>query len=799
MKKQIDKVAVLGAGVMGAAIAAHLTNAGFSVYLLDLVPQELTPEEKAKGLTLSHSEVRNRIVSQGIEACERSKPPAFYLPEYSRRIRLGNLSDNLSWPSEADWIIEAVTENLEIKRRLLGEIDKVRKPGTIVSSNTSGIPIKGLAFGLSEDFRKHWLGTHFFNPPRYMKLLEIIPTDETLPSVIEMIADLGDRRLGKGIVYAKDTPNFIANRIGTFGLQMILRLMQDGGFSVDEIDQLTGPLIGRPKSATFRTLDIVGVDTFAYVTKNIYENAPADERREVFRIPQFIEQMVQRRWLGEKTGQGFYKKVGKEEILTLDLSTMEYVPRTKARFAALEVARGVENVTERLKLLVKATDRAGEFIWRVLSEVLIYSALRIPEISGDILNIDNAMKWGFNWELGPFETWDALGVEVVTQRLREEGKALPDLVQRVLATDERAFYARRNGRLSLFDLGASDYEYVPFPPGILFLSSLKDQGKVIKKNSGASLIDLGDGVACVEFHSKMNTIGGDTIQMIYEGLKRTRTDFEGLVLGNQGQNFSVGANLMLILLEAQDQNWEEIDAMVRSFQKANMALKYAEKPVVVAPFGMTLGGGCELSLHSQNLQAAAETYMGLVELGVGLIPAGGGTKEMLLRCVKKTRQSSEEYLSPHLREAFEIIGLGKVSGSALEARSMGFLKESDGTSMNRDRLLKDAKERVLSLVRQGFQRPLAPLELPAAGEQALTPLKLGMHLMRRAGTLSDYDVLLGTKLAYVLCGGDCNSAQRVDEQYFLDLEREAFLSLCGQRKTLERIQHMLQKGKPLRN
>jgi 3-hydroxyacyl-CoA dehydrogenase len=799
MKKRVDRVAVVGAGVMGATIAAHLANAHFSVCLLDIAPSELTPEEKARGLALSHREVRNRIVNQGIEASKRSKPPAFFLSEYSERIRRGNLEDDFSWLAEVDWIIEAVTENLEIKENLLKRINKIRKPGTIVTSNTSGISIKRLAAGLTDDFRQHWLGTHFFNPPRYMKLLEIIATEETLPWVKETIADLGDRRLGKGIVYAKDTPNFIANRIGSFGLQNVLQVMHEDGFTVDEIDQLTGPIIGRPKSATFRTLDIVGIDTFAHVTKNIYQNAPADEQRESFRVPEFIEQMVQRRWLGDKTGQGFYKKVGKDEILSLNLSTMEYGPRTKGKFPSLEMAKSIENAGDRLKVLVKATDRAGQFVWRTLSKVLIYSAHRIPEISDDILNIDKAMKWGFNWELGPFETWDALGLQVLAQRIEEEGRALPALVQKVLATPEKAFYLRKNGRPSFFDLGSADYKDVPCPPGILLMPHLKEQGKVIKRNPGASLIDLGDEVACVEFHSKMNTFGGDTIQMIHEGVKRTEEDFQGLVIGNQGQNFSVGANLMLILLEAQDQNWEEIDTMVRAFQKANMAVKYAEKPIVVAPFGMTLGGGCEMSLHSQNLQAAAETYMGLVELGVGLIPAGGGTKEMLLRSVNKARQSSEEDLFPHLRQSFETIALGKVSGSALEARSLGFLKGSDGVTMNRDRLIRDAKERVLTLARQGYQKPLPPLEIPTLGEQALASLKLGMHLMRRAGSISDYDVLLGTKLAFVLCGGDCNSTQLVSEQYVLDLEREAFLSLCGQRKTLERIQHMLQKGKPLRN
>ncbi len=798
MKPRVEKIAVVGAGVMGAAIAAHLTNAGYSVRLLDIAPAELSSEEQHKGLTLQSPEVRNRIVTHGLNSARRSKPAAFFLPELAECIRVGNLEDNFGWLADVDWIIEAVTENLEIKASLLGRIDKVRKPGTIVSSNTSGIPILRLARGLSEDFRRHWLGTHFFNPPRYMKLLEVIPTPETLPWVIETIAEIGDHRLGKGIVYAKDTPNFIANRIGTFSLQQIIKVMLEDGFTVDEVDQLTGSALGRPRSATFRTLDIVGLDTFAHVTRNIYQNAPDDERRELFQLPEFIEQMLQKKWLGDKTGQGFYKK-GKDEILSLNVSTLKYVPRAKVKFPSLENAKTIEKASERLKVMASSNDRAGSFVWKTLSAMLVYAANRIPEISDDIVNVDNAMRWGFNWELGPFETWDALGVESISERLDRKDLQLPELVKKVLATQVKRFYARENGRLSYFDYSSGGLRPIPLSSGIVILSSLKDQGKLIKKNAGASLIDLGDGVACVEFHSKMNSIGGDTLQMIREGLKITAEDFEGLVIGNQGQNFSVGANLMLILLEAQEQNWDEIDAMVHAFQKTNMAIKYAGKPVVVAPFGMTLGGGCEISLHCCHRQAAAETYMGLVELGVGLIPAGGGTKEMLLRSLDHARMNSEEDRSPHLRQVFEVIGMGKVSGSALEARALEFLKDSDGITMNRDRLIQDAKEKVLSLARQRYRKAPAATRTVALGSKALAPLKIGIHLMKKGGYITEYDALLATKLAYVLCGGDCNMVQTVSEQFILDLEREAFLSLCGQRKTLERIQHMLQTSKPLRN
>ena len=799
MNKRVEKVAVIGAGVMGAAIAAHFANARFSVDLLDIVPRELTPEEEAKGWKLSHPAVRNRIVARGLETAKRSKPPAIFLAEWSERIRLGNLEDDFFRLAEADWIIEAVTENLEIKTSLLKRFDGVRRPGTIVSTNTSGIPINRLSIGLSGDFRRHWLGTHFFNPPRYMKLLEIIPGRETEAWVVDVVSAIGDMRLGKGIVQAKDTPNFIANRIGTFALQHALKLMLDDGYTIDEIDQLTGPAIGRPKSATFRTLDIVGLDTFAHVTRNIYQNAPEDEERELFKVPDFIERMLQENRLGEKSGKGFYKRTNKNEILKLNLATFDYEPRVKGKFGSLEMGRTIADLGERLRMLTGGNDRASGFLWKNLSATLVYAAHRVPEISDNIVNVDNAMKWGFNWEMGPFETWDALGVEPVSRHLEQEGRTLPSLVKEVLATRTKSFYVRQQGRVSYFDVGLRTYQPVHQREGVLDLDPLKEQGRLIKKNAGASLIDLGDGVACLEFHSKMNSIGGDTIQMIHDSLKTTQESFRGLVIGNQGQHFSAGANLMLILLEAQEQNWEEIDNMIRAFQRVNMAIKYADQPVVAAPFGMTLGGGCEICLHSARLQAAAETYVGLVELGVGLIPAAGGTKEMLLRSLARAGKDAENELFPHLSQAFETIALAKVSGSAHEAKALGFLSDSDGISMNRDRLIQDAKTRVLRLAEAGYQRPAPVSKVIALGSRGLATLKIGMHQMKRGGFISDFDFLLGSKLAYVLCGGDCNSIQQVTEQYILDLEREAFLSLCGERKTQERIQHMLQKGKPLRN
>jgi 3-hydroxyacyl-CoA dehydrogenase len=799
MKKQIEKIAVIGAGVMGAQIAAHFVNARFSVELYDIVAEGVTLEKAAPNPPLAHSPRRNQIVEQGLERARKAKPPAFFLPEWSDRIKIGNLADDFLRIGEADWIIEAVTENLEIKRGLLSRLDEVRKPGSLISSNTSGISLHQLAAGLSEDFRRHWIGTHFFNPPRYMKLLEIIPTSDTDPQVIETVKTIGEERLGKGVVVAKDTPNFIANRIGTFAIQQVLKLMVDEGFTIDEIDLLTGPLIGRPKSATFRTLDIVGIDTYVHVTRNIYQNAPNDEQRELFTLPSSVEQMVERRWLGDKTGQGFYKKAGKDEILSLDIKSMNYGPPPKVSFPALEMIRTIESVPERLKALIHLDDRAGKFIWKTLSAILLYAANRSSEISDDIVNVDNALKWGFNWELGPFEMWDAFGVGDMAQRLHSERRPIPPIVQSVLSMPTRTFYQFTKGAISFFDFAAKEYQELKGTPGTVNLRSRKEQGALIKRNSGASLLDLGDGVACVEFHSKMNSIGADTLQMVEEGLKLVEEEQYGLVIGNQGQHFSAGANLMLILLEAQEQNWEEIDLMIKTFQKVNMAIKYASRPVVVAPFGLTLGGGCEMCLHATQIQAAAEAYIGLVEMGVGLIPAGGGTKEMLLRSLKRARKADEDDCFVHLREAFETTAMAKVSSSAHDARNLGFLSDWDGISMNRDLLIRDAKRAVQARIQSGYQKPAPASNIVALGNRALAPIKIGLHQLRRGGYISEYDYLLGGKLAYVLCGGDCNSLQEVNEQYILNLEREVFLSLCGERKTQERIQYMLKKGKPLRN
>ncbi len=791
-------MAVVGAGVMGAAIAAHLVNARFSVCLLDISPSDPTPGTESGDGPASDPQFRQRLVQQGLRRAERAKPPAFFLPEYSRRVQPGNLQDHRSWLGEVDWIIEAVSEDFDVKTRLLKVLDRIRRPGSIVSSNTSGISVERLAEGLSDDFRQHWLGTHFFNPPRYLKLLELIPTPETLESVVETMGHLGHYRLGKGIVVAKDTPNFVANRVGAFSLQQLLRMVLEQGYGIDEVDLLTGRLLGRPKSATFRTLDIVGLDTFARVTANLFENAPGDEHHRLFKIPDIIQQLIVQNRLGAKSGQGFYRKSPGGEILVLDPRSLEYRSRRKADYPSLAVAKAIPDIAERLKALIRSDDRAGQLVWKTLSGEMVYAANRIPEISDDIVTIDNAMKWGFNWELGPFETWDALGVERVAARLEAEGRTVPELARMVLETPGKSFYRRRRGIVSYFDRPPRDYRRLDVPDGVVLLSSLRERkGGVVRKSPRASLIDLGDGVLCLEFHAKMNTIGDDTLQMIREALQVVRSDFAGMVIGNQGANFSAGADLVQILRKARERKWKEIDSMIRLFQTANMEIKYSPCPVVVAPFGLTLGGGCEIALHASAVQASAETYMGLVELGVGLIPAAGGTKEMVLRSLE--RSGPEQELFPCLRTSFETIARAKVSSSGLEARSLGFIRSGDAITMNPDRLMADAKGRVQTLVRQGFQKPDPPQAVPALGRPALSTLKVGMHQLLRGAYISPYDYHMGSKLARTLCGGDCSSPRYVNEQYFLDLERETFLSLCGERKSQDRIQYMLQRGKPLRN
>ncbi|HZC65588.1 MAG TPA: 3-hydroxyacyl-CoA dehydrogenase NAD-binding domain-containing protein [Candidatus Dormibacteraeota bacterium] len=802
MRRRIEKAVVLGAGTMGARIAAHFVNAGLPCILLDIAPAGSVPGSKD----------RNKIVGAGFEAAKKSKPAAFFSAAFAEKVSIGNFEDDLSRVAEADWIIEVVAENLEIKRSLLQRVAQFRKPGTIVTTNTSGLPVHLIAEGMSEEFQENWCGTHFFNPPRYLKLVELIPGPKTSGDVLETLRDFCDKRLGKGVVEAKDTPNFIANRIGTFSMLNALRLMSELDMTVEEVDACTGPAVGWPKSATFRTADLVGLDVLTHVIKNIYETAPNDESHERYKVPALLADMTARGWLGDKTGQGFYKKTkeGKREILTLDVKKMEYRPKEKAKFASLEGGKGMEDTKERLRFLVgpilagQKGDKAQQFLWQALSETCLYAAQRVPEIADSVAEVDRAMRWGFGWEMGPFEMMDAIGVKEFTAQVEKEGRGVPLLIERV-ASARKGFYETEKGATNVFDISGKP-RTVSEPEGVIILKSLKDVGREVERNSGASLIDLGHGVVCCEFHAKMNAIGADLISMIHKGLKRLDTDFEAMVIANQAVNFSVGANLMLVLVGAQEQEWDELHMAVKQFQNANLAIKYARKPVVVAPQGMALGGGCEISLHGARIQAAAESYMGLVEAGVGLIPGGGGTKEMLIRANERAGSGEDLDLFHALRPIFEAIATAKVGTSVEENRELGFLRREDGVSMNSARLIGDAKEAALSLVRGGW-KPLAAswqegartTQIKVLGESFLTAGKLAIHMMQRGGFASDYDAVVGRKLANILAGGALSAPQMVSEQYVLDLEREAFVSLLGEKKTQERIAFTLKTGKPLRN
>ena len=750
----IRSVAVLGAGTMGAQIAAHFANAGVPALLLDLTPE---------------------IARDGLKRARALKPDPFFTSDGAALITTGGFDSDLKRIAEVDWIMEAVVEQLEVKRALLERVDGLRRAGTIVSSNTSGIPVGKLANGRSDDFRRHWLGTHFFNPPRYLHLLEVIPTAETDPAVVERVSQFADRRLGKGVVIAKDSPNFIANHLGVYGVVQVLRALETGDYTIEEIDAITGPALGRPKSATFRTMDIAGIDILVHVAKNLN-----------LELPPFVTAMVERGWIGDKAGQGFYKKVksdsagaGRSEILTLDPKTMTYRGHQPPRLASLEAARSIDDVGERIRTLYNANDKVGSFLRATLRPVIEHARRVAPDIAYSTDDVDRAMKWGFGWELGPFEIAKAIGAG-------ESDVARPLPPSPKASADHRSLGEGGQGRDETRD------------PGLQLLKSAKDRQKLVRKNAGASLVDLGDGVLCVEFHSKMNSIGADTGQMLLAGVKEASANFAALVVGNDAPNFSVGANVMLVLLEAQEGNWDEIDLMIRGFQSATQALRFADVPVVVAPAGMTFGGGCEIAIHGDRIQAAAETYMGQVEVGIGLIPAGGGTKEMLARAVEDLPPNHPDLL-PYVQRVFELLGFGTVSTSAAHARQLGFLDEADGVTMNRDRLIADAKAFALERVREGYQRPLPRTAIPVGGESVLAALKLGVHLARRAGRISDHDAVIGRALANILAGGALPHQTTVDEQYLLDLEREAFLKLCGERKTLERMQHTLKTGKPLRN
>src|SRR5712692_1734903 len=723
----VKKAAVLGAGTMGAQIAAHLANAGIPTLLLDMVPRDNAGD-------------RNRIARAGFETAKKSRPAAFFTADLASLVTIGNFEDDLAKLKDCDLIIEAVVENLAIKRHLYEKVEQHRRPGAVIASNTSGIPLRQLAEGRSEDFRAHFLGMHFFNPPRYMHLVELIRTEWTKPEVSCSMFGFLDERLGKGVVIAKDRPNFIANRIGTFGALVTIRAMLDDGYSIEEVDKINGPAAGRPKTATFRTFDLVGLDVFAHVVRNLHENLPDDPEREMFVMPGFITKMIERGLLGNKTRAGFYKREkgtdGKREILTLDPATFDYRPAQKVKLPTLEMAKNIEDTAERIKALAWAKDRVGAFLWNTLARTLCYTVERIPEIADTVVEIDRAMQWGFNWELGPFEVWDAIGVEKSVAKLKEEGRTVPAHVQQLLDSGAKSFYKQENGQRFYFDFPSGKYVPASDPPGTIVLKSLKDRTGVppvnhaqdagvtrtgvIRKNSGASLIDLGDGVACLEFHSKMNSIGGDTLELLEIALNEVEENFVGLVVGNQGQNFSGGANLMLMWMEAQDENGEELDMIGRLFQSSVMSLRYSPKPVVVAPFQMVFGGGCEMVLHADRVRASAETYIGLVEVGVGIIPAGCGTKEMLVRALDSIPADMKDADPfPFVKRAFETIAMAKVATSAEEARGYGFLSADDSVSMNRDRLIADAKKEVLALAASGYVQPQQRTDILALGNPAL--------------------------------------------------------------------------------
>ena len=810
MSKKIERVGVLGAGVMGATIAAQLANVGIETVLLDIVPPEFRDEDKKKGLSEGSKAFRNRFAQIGLETALKSKPASFYVPENARLITTGNMEDDLNRLADVDWIIEVVVERLDIKKVVFEKIEAIRSPRTIVTSNTSGIPAKAMCEGRSEDFQKYFAITHFFNPPRYMKLLEIVPGPNTLPEVIEVLAETCEKVLGKGIVYAKDTPNFIANRIGTFSMFSAVKNMMDLGLSIEAVDQLTGPVVGNPKSASFRTADLVGLDTLIHVANNVYEGAPEDEKREMFKAPDFISQMIEKRLLGEKTKQGFYKKSkdaeGGKVILSLDYNSMEYTPQEKVKLTSLNTAKNISGASEKIKSLYYADDVGGEFTFRTMSETLIYAANRIPEIADDIVNVDNAMKWGFARKLGPFEAWDGIGLNESVAKMRGAGYEIPAWVQEMLDSGKESFYTKQDGSLCFYDVASKAYEEVTLKPEIILLPSLKEQEKKVEGNIGASLIDIGDGVACLEFHTKMNAIGEDITAMIHKSADIVSKDFDGLVIANHGTNFSAGANLVMVLFAAQEEEWDDLEFAIKSFQDALMKLKYLDKPVVAAPAGMALAGGCEVCLAADRIRYAAETYMGLVEVGVGLIPAGGGCKELLIRNTEHLFEvqkgglyPKQIELMPFVARAFEAIALAKVSTSGPEAAKLGYLKRPDKMTVNRDYLIKDAKNTVLAMNMEGYTAPKPLEEIRVPGENTLAMIKLAIWTLHEQGYATDHDVTVSTKVAHVLCGGKVLSDTKVSEQYLLDLEREAFLSLCGDPNTHARIQHMLNTGKPLRN
>tara|TARA_R100000306_G_scaffold14168_1_gene17123 strand:- start:567 stop:2975 length:2409 start_codon:yes stop_codon:yes gene_type:complete len=800
-KRRINKVAVIGSGIMGSGIACHFANIGVEVLLLDIVPRELTDEEKKKGLTLEDKAVRNRIVNNDLQKAIKSNPAPLYHKDFAKRISTGNLEDDISKVKTADWIIEVVVERLDIKKQVFENLAKHRKEGTLITTNTSGIPIHLMSEGHSEDFQKHFCGTHFFNPPRYLKLFEIIPGPKTAPEVIDFLREYGEKFLGKTSVVAKDTPAFIGNRIGIFGIQSLFHQVKEMGLTVEEVDKLTGPVIGRPKSATFRTVDVVGLDTLVHVANGIYENVPEDEEHETFKLPKFVNTMMENKWLGSKSGQGFYKKVknddGSSEILSLDLDSMEYRKSKKASFGTLEKTKSVNVVADRFPILIQGDDKAGEFYRKNFGAMFAYVSKRIPEITDELYKIDDAMKAGFGWENGPFEIWDAVGVKKGIELIKDLGKEPAPWVNEMLENGVDSFYEVREGNTYYYSIPDKTHKKIPGQDAFIILDNIR-KTKEVWSNKDVVVEDLGDGILNVEFRSKMNSIGGDVLAGVNKAIDLAEASFDGLVIANNDKNFSVGANVGMIFMMAVEQEYEELNAAVKYFQDTSMRIRYSSIPVIVAPHGMTLGGGCEFTLHADRVVAAAESYIGLVEFGVGVIPGGGGSKEMAMRASDTFMKDDVEL--NRLQEYFLTIGMAKVSTSAYEAFDTGILqKGKDIVIVNQDRQIAAAKAVARFMADQGYTKPIRRTDVKVLGKQALGMFLVGTDQMVAGNYISEHDKKIANKLAYVMAGGDLSDASFVSEQYLLDLEREAFLSLTGERKTLERLQHMIQKGKPLRN
>jgi 3-hydroxyacyl-CoA dehydrogenase len=801
MKRRINKVAVIGSGIMGSGIACHFANIGVEVLLLDIIPRELNEKELKKGLTLEDKEVRNRLVNESLQTALKSKPSPIYHKDFANRITTGNMDDDISRVSEVDWIIEVVVERLDIKQQVFEKLEKYRKKGTLITSNTSGIPIQQMNEGRSDDFKQHFCGTHFFNPPRYLKLFEIIPGPDTKKEVLEFLQKYGEKFLGKKTVVAKDTPAFIGNRIGIFSIMSLFHMVKDMDMSIEEVDKLTGPVIGRQKSATFRTVDVVGLDTLVHVANGLHKGVPNDEAHDLFALPDFIQTMMDNKWYGSKSGQGFYKKIKNEDgsstIKSLDLETMEYRDQQKASFATLEQTKSIDNVADRFEVLINGKDKAGEFYRKNFSALFAYVSNRIPEISDELYKIDDGVKAGFGWEHGPFQIWDAIGIKKAVEMMKAEDKKLAAWVNEMLENGIDSFYTVKDGNTYYYDLQKKDYSKIPGQDSFIILDNIR-KSKEVFSNSGVVVENIGDGILNVEFRSKMNAIGGDVLDGINKAIDMAEKDYQGLVVANNGKNFSVGANIGMIFMMAVEQEYEELNMAIKYFQDTMMRMRYSSIPTVAAPHSMTLGGGCELSLHADKVVAAAETYIGLVEFGVGVIPGGGGSKEMTVRAADTYEKDDVEL--NRLREHFLTIGMAKVSTSAYEAYDLNILqKGKDIVVVNQERQLTIAKKHALLMAENGYTKPIQRTDIKVLGKQALGAFLVGTDQMNAGKYISDHDKKIANKLAYVMAGGDLSEPQMVSEQYLLDLEREAFLSLTGERKTLERLQHMLKKGKPLRN